>query len=608
MASPPICVTPARFERNSSGIAFSTQFGDVYHSSEGGLGQARHVFLLGNALPERWRGRDAFTILETGFGIGLNFLAAWQAWREDPRRSARLHFVSTEKHPFGEEDLAAALAPFEELAVFARALRGVWPPPLAGFHRLHFDGGRVILTLVLGDAREELAKVDARVDAFFLDGFAPARNPEMWSPEVVRELARLAAPDATLATWTVAGGVRSALADAGFRVEKRAGFASKREMLVGNRGGPASIAHGSRRATVIGAGLAGTLVAERLASRGWEVALVDEREQRSAPEVGLVRPIANLRDALNARLSRSAFLYALQHFRALQQDGYHLVWNPCGVLQVAEDPDEEARFEAIAKAQGYPAAFLRHVDGAGAAQIAGRPVARGGWWFRGGAVVSIASLLVASQACGGSGMRRALGRRVERLEREGAEWRALDREGRVIAEAPLLIVANAADAARLAPEARLRLSAVRGQVTYLPPSAARKLDVVVSGNGYVAPIPDAGHAVGASYQHDDSDPAVRIADQRDNLARVESLLPGFAAGLDPAALAGWTGFRSTVPDRLPIYGETSIDGLFMATGLGSRGLLWAPLGAELLASILCAEPLPLPRDLCGAISPLRFLS
>src|SRR5258706_6774051 len=170
MAPPPIWVTPARFEPNSAGVAFSAQFGDVYHSSEGGLGQARHVFLLGNALPERWRGRDAFTILETGFGIGLNFLAAWQAWREDPRRSARLHFVSTEKHPFGEEDLAAALAPFEELAVFARALRGVWPPPLAGFHRLHFDGGRASLTLVPGEARRELAKGGARCRALLLGG------------------------------------------------------------------------------------------------------------------------------------------------------------------------------------------------------------------------------------------------------------------------------------------------------------------------------------------------------------------------------------------------------------------------------------------------------
>src|SRR5258706_13996524 len=153
IVSPPICVTPPRFERNSPGIAFSTQFGDVYPSSGGGLGQARHVFLLGNALPERWRGRDAFTILETGFGIGLNFLAAWQAWREDPRRCARLHFVSTEKHPFGEEDLAAALAPFEELSALARALRGASPAPLAGFHRLHFDGGRVIPTMVVGAAR-----------------------------------------------------------------------------------------------------------------------------------------------------------------------------------------------------------------------------------------------------------------------------------------------------------------------------------------------------------------------------------------------------------------------------------------------------------------------
>ena len=205
-------------------------------------------------------------------------------------------------------------------------------------------------------------------------------------------------------------------------------------------------------------------------------------------------------------------------------------------------------------------------------------------------------------------LRRVLGRRVERLEREGAEWRAIDRDSRVIAEAPVLVAANAADAARLVPEARLQLSAVRGQVSYLPADPRRRLDVVVSGNGYVAPLPDGGHAVGATYRHDDFDDAVRVGDHRENLERAEALLPGFATGLEPSGLEGWTGFRATVPDRLPIHGATSIEGLYVATGLGSRGLLWAPIGAELLASQLEGDPLPLPRDLCGAISPKRFLS
>jgi tRNA 5-methylaminomethyl-2-thiouridine biosynthesis bifunctional protein len=609
MTPRPVAVVPARLEHTAEGVAFSPEFQDIYHSRDGGLAQARHVFLGGNALPRRWRGREGFTILETGFGLGLNFLCAWQAWREDGGRCARLHFVSVENHPFARADLAAALAPFEELGALARALCAAWPPPIAGFHRLAFEGGQVVLTLILGDARAALPELEAAADAFFLDGFAPARNPEMWSPEVVREIARLAAPGATLATWTVAGGVRSALAGAGFRLEKRAGFGAKREMLAGARDGEAQAPRRERRAAVVGAGLAGTLAGERLAARGGEVVLVDARPERAAARAGLVRPIVNLRDALNAQLSREAFLHALQHYRALYHDGYHLAWNRCGVLQLADDAEEEERFAAIARSQGHPPDFLEYVDAARASALARRPVARGGWWFPMGAVVSPPSLAVASQARAGARLRRIAARRVERLAREGAQWRALDADARVIAEAPVLIVASAADAARLLPEARLKLSAVRGQVTYLPGDASRALDVVVSGNGYVAPLFEGeGHAIGASYAHEDFDERVRVDDHRGNLARAESMLPGFTAGVAAEALTGWTGFRATVPDRLPIFGETALDAVFAATGLGSRGLLWAPLGAELLASSLAGEPLPLSRSLAGAISPKRFLS
>jgi tRNA 5-methylaminomethyl-2-thiouridine biosynthesis bifunctional protein len=608
MAPRSVSVVPARLARTSQGVAFSEAFGDVYHASSGGLAQARHVFLAGNSLPARWNRRDTFCILETGFGLGLNFLATWQAWRDDASRPRRLHFVSVEKHPFSRADLADALAPFDELKAPAAALLRAWPAPIAGFHRLHFDGGRLVLTLVLGDVLESLRSIEAAANALFLDGFAPSRNPDMWSPDVVRELARLSAPGCTLATWTVAGGVRAALAGAGFRVQKRAGFAPKREMLVGVCDGESVQPSPGGSAIVVGAGLAGTLAAERLAARGWDVSLVDEREERSTARAGLVRPIANARDALNAQLSRPAFLYALEHYRGLRDDGYHLDWNRCGVLQLAEDDSEASRFAAIAAGHGYPAQFLEYVDAPRASAIAGRPVARGGWWFPSGAVVPITGLAVASKARAGERMQRLTGRRVERIERDGAHWRALGADGRAIAEAPTLVVANAADAARLVPEARLRLSAVRGQVTYLDADPGRKLEVVVSGNGYVAPLPDGGHALGATYHHDDFDPAVRSADHDENLARARALLPGFVDGIDAARLAGWTGFRATVPDRLPIYGATALDGLYTATGLGSRGLLWAPMGAELLASTLCHEPLPLPRDYAAAISPRRFLS
>lgn len=566
------------------------------------------MFLGGNGLPQRWQGRDRFVIVETGFGLGLNFLAAWDAWRADPARPGRLHFVSVESRPFDRGDLAAALAPFEELAPLSQALAAAWPPPLAGFHRLHFDGGNLILTLLLGEARDLLPQLEARADAFFLDGFSPARNPGIWSPEVVRELARLATPGATVATWTVAGGVRAALSDAGFRLEKRAGFGAKREMLAGMRGEPEGATRRARRAVVAGAGLAGTLCAERLAARDWDVHLVDVRAAPSAPRAGLVRPIANLRDAVNAQLSRAAFLYALQHFESLARDGHPIRWNRCGVLQVAEDDDEAARFGAIARSQGHPPAFLEFADAARSREIARRETARGGWWFPSGSLVDPASLATAGMARAGARVRRMSGRAVDRIEREGADWRALDADGRVIAEAPVLVLANAVDAKRLLPQARLVLNAVRGQVTYLPADSARKLDVIVSGNGYVAPLSDGGHVVGASYGHDDADPAARASDHRANLARAESMLPGFTRGIEAESLDGWTGWRATVPDRLPIFGAAAVDGVHLATGLGSRGLLWAPLGAELLACQLEGEPLPLPRALAGALSPRRFLS
>ncbi len=608
MASHPVSVVPARLDRTPDGVPWSAEFRDIYHSADGGLAQARSVFLDGNAIDERWRGRDAFTILETGFGLGLNFLAAWDRLRADPEGPRRLHFVSVERHPFTAAELAEALAPFTEIAPLARALADRWPPPLAGFHRMHFDAGRVILTLILGDAREQLPQLEARADAIFLDGFAPARNPEMWSPEVVRELGRLAAPGATLATWTVAGGVRAALTGAGFRVQKREGFGHKREMLAGTREGEPELARaGPRHALVVGGGLAGVLCADRLAARGWDIALVEPRERRANARAGLVRPVANVRDATNAQVSRPAFTYALQHFATLQRDGYHLVWNRGGALQLADGENEARRFEAIVDSQGWPPDVLAFVDAAEASRLAGREVRGPGWWMPGAACVSPESLAVAHLARAGSNVRRVAGR-VHRIEREGRDWRAYAEDGAMLGESPVLVLANAVDVARLAPEARLPFHAVRGQVTYLPASPDRRLDVAVSGSGYVTPLDGGGHVIGATYGHDDPGEDLRAADHRENLAKAESMLPGFTQGVHPMDLEGWAGHRTTVPDRLPVFGESAIPGVWVAAGLGSRGLLWAPLGAELLASRLSGDPSPLPRDLAGALSPRRFLS
>ena len=226
-------IVPATLAFDASGNPFSPQFGDVYHSADSAEGQARHVFLHGNDLPARWAGERSFTIVETGFGPGLNFLATWQAWREDPHRCARLHFVSIERWPFVRADLSTLHARHVEFAPLSSQLRAAWPPLVPGLHRLHFDDERVSLTLAFDEAIEAVHGLRLAADAFYLDGFAPDRNPAMWSPQLLKALARLAAPGATTATYSAAGVVRDSLIAAGFTVEKRSGFGRKREMLAG---------------------------------------------------------------------------------------------------------------------------------------------------------------------------------------------------------------------------------------------------------------------------------------------------------------------------------------------------------------------------------------
>ena len=223
---------------DNRGIPFSAQFDDIYHSDGGAIGQIEHVFLAGNGLPQRWQGRERFGILETGFGLGLNFLQTWACWRQDALRCAQLHFISVEKYPFSASDLQQLHRAWPQFAEQSTALIAAWPALQTGQHHLYLDGGAVQLTLLLGDALEQLPQLNAAqysANAIYLDGFAPSKNPAMWSAPLFQQLARLAAPDCTLATWSAAGNVRQGLAAAGFSVQKVAGFASKRHMLIGQR-------------------------------------------------------------------------------------------------------------------------------------------------------------------------------------------------------------------------------------------------------------------------------------------------------------------------------------------------------------------------------------
>ena len=577
-------IIPARLAFKE-GIPYSEEFGDLYHSAAGAIGQARHVFLNGNRVRERWAGRERFCILETGFGPALNFLVTWQAWRRDPQRCAKLHFVSIEKHPFTLADAQAVHARYPELAREAAELHARWPLPVPGAQRIELDNGKVVLTPFFCDVKAA-RELRLRADAFYLDGFAPAKNAEMWTPALMRALSRLAAPEATAATWSVAANVRHALEEAGFMVEKRPGFAEKREMLVARYAKSVSVPVIERKAKVVGAGVAGAAVCERLCARGWEVTLYERHaapaQEASGNHAGTFHPLVTPDDSVIARLTRAGFLYSLSAWERLEG----VRWDRCGVLQLARNEKEDASQRRAMAVLNLPAEYTQYVDREEASMHAGVPVGAGGLWFPQGGWIQPKTLVEAQLAACGARLQRRFSNEVKEAPKEG-----------------IVVLCNSSEATKLQPVPHLRLRRVRGQVSYLPEGAVEAPHAVVLRGGMVLPPVNGVCVVGASFDIDDEDPEPRVDSHAGNLERLRGALP--TAIFTDTAVEGRVAFRAVAPDRLPLAGKMA-QNVYGAFAYGSRGLVWAALAAELLACELEGEPLPLEGKLVEALAPGRF--
>jgi len=579
-------LVPARMAFAPDGTPWSQAYGDVYHSVDGGLEQAREVFLAGNGLPQRWAGRERFVVLETGFGLGLNFLATWRAWKEDPARCSRLHYVAIEKHPFSLQDLRTLHTALSGVEAQAAELHSNWPVLVPGGHRLVMAGGAVTLTLFFADIKVA-RELRLGADALYLDGFSPAKNADMWTPQLMRALARLCAPGATVATWSVAGSVRAALEDTGFAVEKVPGFGRKREALRGRYTGVSNSlpSSGMKSATVVGAGLAGAAVCEALCARGWEVTLLERHaapaQEASGNHAGTFHPIVTPDDSLFARLTRAAFLLSLQKYGTLG----NLRWDPCGVLQLARDEKEAASQRAALAALALPPEYAQFATREEASAHAGVPVAADGLWFPRAGWVRPASLV--------DSLLDSCGSRLKRSFR--TEARSIDPQG-------ITILATAGDALHPVPHARLRR--VRGQVTLVPEAAFEPPHAVVLRGGMVLPPVEGRCMVGASFDLDDDDPNPRAESDAGNFRRLRNILP-MGEEKELKSVESRVGFRVVAPDRLPLVGRLG-GNVYGALAFGSRGLIWAALAAEVLAAELEGEPLPVEGSLAKALDPARF--
>ncbi|WP_447577056.1 FAD-dependent 5-carboxymethylaminomethyl-2-thiouridine(34) oxidoreductase MnmC [Achromobacter kerstersii] len=621
MSSSYLPLTPAVTDINADGTLFSPLYDDVYHSAAGALGQAEHVFLQGNGLPERWRGRDGFTVCETGFGLGLNFLALWNAWRNDPQRPAALHMVSMEAHPFTRANLVAQLARYAPapLAELAQALSAQWPALLPGLHRLEFENGAVTLTLGFGDAQGLARRLNARVDAFFLDGFAPERNPRMWATPLLRDLAKLAAPGATVATWVCTGELRHALQGAGFDVACAPGYGGKGHMTVGTVRTPgcaaAALRATVRHAVVVGAGLAGAGMAQSLAGRGWRVTVLDAGRALGAPAHGghvaaALTPVIARDDNARARLSRAGSQRAEARWQGLADGAAPRV---CGTVQVERDAGKSAALAGTLETLAFPSDWVRMVDRDEASALAGLPLARGGVFFAQGMLVQPNRLIDALLQTPGVTVVPA---KAARLEPVGQGWRVLDEQGQEIEHAETVILANAfgaqgvlADSGLLDPLPRIaQMHALAGEVTLVPAaSLAGGPRCIVGGEGYLLPDVGAGCVVGSTYMHGATQTQVSAEGQRVTLDKAAGLLSGHFPDFDalvPGTLPGWAGWRAVLPGRLPAVGELPhAKGVWLAVGYASRGLSWSALMGDEIAARLTGEPGLLETDLAQLVSP-----
>ncbi|MFY0727823.1 bifunctional tRNA (5-methylaminomethyl-2-thiouridine)(34)-methyltransferase MnmD/FAD-dependent 5-carboxymethylaminomethyl-2-thiouridine(34) oxidoreductase MnmC [Pseudomonas sp. NFX15] len=643
----------AQLDWDDQGRPYSRVFDDVYFSDKSGLDETRYVFIEQNRLTERFAALPdggRLVIGETGFGTGLNFLCAWQVFEQHAPAGARLHFVSVEKYPLSPADLQRALALWPELKVFADQLLAQYVAIHQGFQRLTLDNGRVTLTLLIGDALEQLPQFDAQIDAWFLDGFAPAKNPDMWTAELFAELARLAAPGASISTFTSTGWVRRLLNAAGFKMKRTPGIGHKWEILRGEFLGwpeqtpvppaakpwfarPAPLT-GERHALVIGAGLAGCASAASLAARGWKVTLLERHDSIAQEASGNPQGVLYLKlSAHGTALSQmilSGFGYTRRLLEHLQRGRD---WDDCGVLQLAFDAKEAERQSQLADA--FPADLLQLLDQPEAQAVAGIGLAHGGLFYPEGGWVHPPALCQWQAAH--PQVQLLTHHEAVELRRVEDHWQAWDGE-RCLASAPVVVLAGAAEIRRFPQSTELPLKRIRGQITRLVQTPqSQVLGTVVCAEGYVAPARLGEHTLGASFDFKSDDLTPTTAEHLGNLAMLEEISHDLVERLEiehlaPESLEGRAAFRCTSPDYLPIVGPLAdtqaftqvyaalgkdarqvpvvpcpwLDGLYINSGHGSRGLITAPLSGELLAAWLDNEPLPLPRSVAEACHPNRF--
>lgn len=654
---------------NDDGQPVAEAFDDPYFSASHGLEETHHVFLKNNGIPVRWQTHQGpFHIIETGFGTGLNFLASWQTFhafnqsgnnaKNNLKNNSWLHFTSIEKYPLSKEQLTRALSLWPALSDFSQKLIHRYPPATPGFHTLTWPEERVTLTLVFADIKDAVKQLSAPVHAWYLDGFAPYKNPEMWSDEMFTHIRRISREShfrgvtPTFATYTVAGVARRGMKGAGFHVERRLGFGKKYEMqaghymaLAGPEVNPLSYRlpwstdpaplNPASKILIAGAGLAGCTTARALAERGFEVHVYDPsgiaKHASGNLQGGLYVKLAAGDSVTHTDFYRQAYLHAVERVaEILTEETKGKSWDDCGVLQISWNEKEVQRQQNFLSRQQPPESLIYPTTPEQNQTASGNALSNDSLYFPKAGWVAPADFCHALINHPNITFHSAA---IENFKAHENGVTATINNTNIHAGG--LIIATAGQAQELLGErVHLPTKRIRGQMSYLDPATLPNAQSVLCARSYLAPALNGRLCLGATYNLKDDFTELRASDHQTNIDHLKEFGPDWEkAAKNVKIIGGRVSFRCTTPDYLPMIGPVVdsqvfverfkqitrnakhipnqpmpwIPNVWLNIGHGSRGLASAPLCAEILAAQISDDAPPVSSTVKDALSPSRFI-
>ena len=641
---------------NSDGIPCSELFDDPYFSLANPLEESRYVFLNSTDIPSRWKNKH-FTIAELGFGFGINFITTASAWIDKPPSDHQLHYYSIEKYPVQSDNLTRLYEQLNISSPLTEKLLEQYPLPIVGSHRIELHEYNITLTLVLGDAANCLKQCDFEADAWYLDGFSPSKNEALWSEDIAKQIYRLTQSSGTIATYTAASDVRKSFSNAGFEVCKIPGYGKKREMLIGSitnkqttqkhtlkhrswlisRTAQSHRDKSQKSAIVIGAGMTGAAISSALARRGWQVTIIDKNSSLASEGSGnanaILMPRLSVDHDTQSQLTLLGFLYSLRYFHQLQTCSDEFTWHQCGAIQIPRDEAQWRRMQLIASQENIARSLLDPVDQQQASELANCSVASAGWHL------PLAGWLTPSELCSAlikqypDHINFQANTEISSIEKQDSQWVTYDNNQQALHRANTVIIANACSANQFEQTDWCKLHPKRGQISLIPQHECNiKPSKIVCADAYITPPIHSQHVVGATFVTADTSTELRQSEHEENLIKLKKMIPSFEQK-EIRTLGGRAGIRAVSTDRLPIVGPVADEisfntlykdaamgsthnrypapkyheGLYLASGFGSRGLAWIPICTESLACLINNEPSSLSNNLLNAIHPNRIL-